>query len=97
MKHMRVTRLNSSSSPEVAEWEDCAAVIGAGGDEGDVEVVTEGDLVADEFKAMAEPWADLEDFSQVLSSVLWTGSAWLLTSQLHVFAMPLSTPLSSVP
>ncbi len=88
---MRVTRLNSPSSPEVAEWEEDAAVVEAGVDIGVVGMISGvGLLAADEFEALA----DL--FSQVISPLYWAGSSWLLISQLHVLATPLSTPLSSV-
>lgn len=94
MKHMRVTRLNSPSSPEVAEWEEDAAVV----DEVGAMTIPGGGLLdADEFKAVAGLWADGEAFLEVISSLFCARSAWLLTSQLRVLTMPLCTPLSSVP
>ena len=54
MKHMRVTRLNSPSSPEVAEGEVVAAVV----DEVGAGVRSGGLLTADGLEAVAELWAD---------------------------------------
>lgn len=91
---MRVTRLNSPSSPEVAEWD----VVGAGVVVGGLGKISgEGLLVADGSVASAEPWGFGQELSQVISSLFWVISPWLLISQLHVLAMPLSTPLSSAP
>lgn len=63
---MHVTRLNSPSSPDVAEWDEDAAPMGAGVDEGDVGIISEvGLLAAGEFEAAAKL------FSHVLLSLFW--------------------------
>ncbi len=80
---MCVTRFISLSSPEAVEWDEDAAVAGAGVGVGGEGMISGEDLVADEF-------------SQVISSVFWASSAWLLISQPYFFATSLSTPLSSV-
>lgn len=92
---MRVTRLNSPSSPELDE---AAAVVVAALDEGGVGMISEGGLLAaDEFKAVADPWVDWKDFPEVILSSFRARSTWLFISQLHVLAMSLCTPLSTVP
>lgn len=69
MKHIRVTRLISSSPED--EGEEGAAVIGAGLIEGgELMISGVGWLAGDDVKAAAELWMGLDDFSLAISSVL---------------------------